>query len=398
MNDRRLLFAAVFVRSAAVGMMGPLTGFHLAGLGFDDGTIGALVSAGLAGAAAATAWVMLWGHAFPRRGTLLALALISALGCAVVATASGPWVVGVAAFVGMLNGMGRDRGGSLVVEQAMLPETAGDADRTKAFAWYSVMQDAGCGVGGLAAGLPSLLRDHAAMEPLPALRTSMLACAGLVAFAALPYLFLSRKLATPPAREKIAVTPQSRSLLARICALFAIDSVAGGFLTSAFLSLFFVRRFGVDETAVGALFFAKSALNAVSHLGAAWLARRIGLVNTMVFTHMPSSLLLVTVTIAPSFGVAVALFLLREGLVEMDVPTRNSYVMAVVRPQERGFASAATHLVRMAGWAVAPAIAGRVAEGADTIAVPLWIGAGMKIAYDLLLWRAFRHVRPPEES
>ena len=182
----------------------------------------------------------------------------------------------------------------------------------------------------------------------------------------------------------------------KISALFAVDSLAGGFLTTALLSYFFFERFGSTEAVIGGLFFGARLMNAASHLGAAWLARRFGLVNTMVFTHIPSSLLLVTVAFAPTFAIAAALFLLREGLVEMDVPTRQSYVLAVVHPSERTFASGITNLVRLGAWAVAPAVAGTLMNG-DSMYLPLVIGAGMKFAYDLLLWRAFRGIRPPEE-
>jgi predicted MFS family arabinose efflux permease len=167
-------------------------------------------------------------------------------------------------------------------------------------------------------------------------------------------------------------------------------------LTTALLAVFFYEQFGVSEAAIGFLFFGARVLNAVSHLGAAWLAARIGLVNTMVFTHIPSSLLLMTVPFAPSFPVAAVLFLLREGLVEMDVPTRQSYVMAVVRPDERTFASGVTHLVRLVGWAAAPAFAGLLMRGLS-VGAPLFVGAAMKIAYDVLLYAAFRKTRPPEE-
>jgi MFS family permease len=147
---------------------------------------------------------------------------------------------------------------------------------------------------------------------------------------------------------------------------------------------------------IAVLFLGARGMNAISHLGAAWLAKRIGLVNTMVFTHIPSSLLLVTVAFAPNFWVAAVLFLLREGLVEMDVPTRQSYVMAMVRPEERTFASGVTHLVRLGGWAVAPSFAGFLMQFL-TLSTPLFIGAGMKIAYDVMLYRAFRGLKPPEE-
>src|SRR6185436_16806187 len=209
------------------------------------------------------------------------------------------------------------------------------------------------------------------------------------------YRRLSRGITTPK-RERVPLTPSSRRILWRISALFALDSLAGGFLTTALLSYFFAERFGVSVALIGPLFFVARLANALSHLAAAWLARRIGLVNTMVLTHIPSSLLLISVAYAPSFPVAAGLFLLRESLVEMDVPTRQSYVMAVVRPEERTLASGVTHLVRMGAWAVAPAFAGLLMNS-SSLMIPLVIGAAMKIAYDLLLWRAFRHVKPPEE-
>src|SRR5690606_13650049 len=200
----------------------------------------------------------------------------------------------------------------------------------------------------------------------------------------------------PRSGERSSLAASSRSILTRISALFAVDALAGGFITTAMLSYFFFERFGVAEGVIGALFFGARLMNALSHLGAAWLAKRIGLVNTMVFTHIPASLLLVTVAFAPSFEVAAVLFLLREGLVDMDVPTRQSYVLAVVRPEERTFASGVTNLVRLAAWAVAPVFAGALMN-ATSMYLPLVIGAGIKIGYDLLLWRAFRAVRPPEE-
>jgi len=182
----------------------------------------------------------------------------------------------------------------------------------------------------------------------------------------------------------------------KISSLFALDSLAGGFLTTAMLSFFFIERFHASESLVASLFFGARLLNAISHLGAAWLARRTGLVNTMVFTHIPSSILLVTVAFAPSFTVAAALFLIREGLVEMDVPTRQSYVMAAVEPGERTMVSGITTLVRLAAWAIAPGFAGLLMTE-HAMFLPLVIGAAMKISYDILLWRAFRGAKPPEE-
>ncbi len=395
-RDLPVLYASAFLRSLATGIVGVLLGIYLAKLRFDAAQIGLVIAAGLAGGAVATFLVTLAGDRFGRRKALLCLAALGGLGGIAAAFASAFSAMIAAAFLGMLNGMGRDRGAALVLEQAILPATTTDADRTKAFAWYNVLQDAGHALGSLLAGAPYAFRRVLPLEEVFSFRLAMALAAFLILMTAALYLKLSPAVEAPAVREKEALSPGSRKVLWRISALFAVDALAGGFLVTSLLSYFFYRRFGITEGAVAVLFFLARVLNALSHLGAAWLARRIGLVNTMVFTHIPSSVFLVTVAFAPNFPVAALLFLLREGLVEMDVPTRQSYVMAVVRPEERTFASGVTHLVRVGAWAVAPSFAGVLMQGIF-LGVPLMIGAGMKIAYDLLLYAAFRGVKPPEE-
>jgi len=395
LSDRRLIYVATFLRALATGMLGVLLGVYLARLGFSPTEIGGVLAAGLAGATLAVLVVTLAGDRIGRRRLLVGLGLLAGIGGLGVATVSGFSAVLAGALIGMLNGMGRDRGASLVLEQAILPATVGEGERTRAFAWYNLLQDIGHALGALAAGVPSLWAGGG--DELLPLRVGVGVCALLFVLSGLLCLGLGPAAqARAVGGEGVRLSPQSRSVLTRISALFALDSVAGGFLGAALISYFFFQRFGVDETVIGALFFGARVLNALSHLAAAWLAGRIGLVNTMVFTHIPSSLLLVTVAFAEDFWLAALLFLLREGLVEMDVPTRQSYVMAVVHPEERTFASGVTHLVRLGGWAVAPTFAGWL-MGALALGTPLVVGAGMKITYDLLLWRAFRHLKPPEE-
>jgi len=394
-SDRSWLYIAVSVRSLATGMMGVLLGLYLAELRLGADAIGVIVAVGLGGAAVATLLVTLFADRIGHRRTLLLVTLASFVGALLLSFSTHPLALGFAALVGMVNGMGRDRGAALVVEQAALPATTTDRERTMVFAKYNVLQDIGHALGALLAGLPTLLQ-HGGVGALPAFRGTAALYALLSLLPVLAYWRLSPGVEAPRVTRAQQVSPDTRRILWRISSLFALDSVAGGFLTTALLSFFFHRRFGVGVETIGLLFFAARIANAASHIGAAWLARRIGLVNTMVFTHIPSSLLLATVPFMPSFPVAAALFLAREGLVEMDVPTRQSYVMAVVRPEERAFASGVTHLVRLAGWAIAPAIAGYWMGGGH-LALPLVIGAAMKVVYDLLLWRAFRRVRPPEE-
>jgi MFS family permease len=392
--DRTLIYAAVLLRATATAFGGVLLALWCKAAGLSDAQTGVVLSAGLWGAAAACLLVTWRGDALGRRRCLVALALLAGAGALAFAATRSPALLAVAAFLGMLNGMGRDRGAALVLEQAILPATTDAAGRTRAFAVYNVLQDGGHALGSVLAGVPLLAASDAGADA-PAGFAGPTFLALLLALPLLAYARLSPAAEAPAARAPLSAA--SRRALTRISGLFFIDALAGGFLLTSLLAWFFHERFGLEAQQLGPLFAAARVLNAFSHLGAAWLARRIGLVRTMVFTHIPSSVLLLLVPWAPSFPVAAALFLLREGLVEMDVPTRQSYVMALVAPHERTTAAGVTGLVRMAGWAVSPMLAGVGMQQLD-LGVPLVVGAALKISYDLLLWRAFRHVRPPEEA
>ena len=396
MNDRRIFYTAAFVRALATGMVGVVLGIYLAACGLDTTQIGLVIGAGLAGAGLATAVAMFSGDRIGRKRFLIALALLGALGALAASIATNAWALALAACFGMLNGMGRDRGAALALEQAVLPATATDAERTRVLAVYNVLLDAGHAVGSLLAGLPVLLRRTAHLSNPDSLRAVLVLYAAMMLATGILYCMLSPAVESSARRTRVVLSPESRGVLWRICALFSIDGLGGGFLTTALLSFFFFKRFGTNEEVIGLLFFGARVMNAGSHMAAAWLAKRIGLVNTMVFTHIPSSLLLVTVPFAPTFPIAAALFLLREGLVEMDVPTRQSYVMAVVKPEERTVASTLTALVRLGAWAVAPSFAGLFMRG-TSMAAPLFIGAAMKLTYDVLLYRAFKGRKAPEE-
>lgn len=400
--DRRLLLACALLRATATGLIGVLLGLYLARRGFAAGEIGLVIGAGLTGAVSSALFITFLGDHFGRRRALVLLALLSAGGGAALMLADHVLAACAVAFLGMVNGMGRDRGAQLILEQAILPVTTSDDRRTRVFAWYNVLQDIGHALGGLAAATPVVLVNTLAVTELAGYQVTLGVYAGLLAVTAAlamrlsPQVELVRDGVSSPETTP-GITSASRRIVWRISGLFAIDAIAGGFLGTALLSYFFFQRFGAGEAVIAALFFAARVANAVSHVGAAWLAGRVGLINTMVFTHIPSSLALVAVALVPEFWMAAVLFLLRELLVEMDVPTRQSYVMAVVRPEERTWASGVTSLVRLAGWAVAPFAAGFLMQGV-ALATPLILGAGMKIGYDLLLWRSFRGLKPPEEQ
>ena len=397
-RDRAIIFAANVARSAATGLTGVILGIYLHGLHFSPGAIGAVIAAGLGGGATAAVLATFTADRIGRRRFLVAVSLLCAFGGACAAMTSSLPAITVVAFFGMLNGMGRDRGASSIIDQAILPATAPDLHRTRTFALYSVLQAAGGAIGSLMAGLPSMLARRFALDSVLAMRYGLALYASLMALTGLLYLGLTREieLHSPAPSFRHAVSPATMRIIKRLSALFALDSIGGGFLTQALIAYFFVRRFDASPGEIGLLFFAAAVANALSQLAAPMLARRIGLINTMVFTHIPGNLLMMAVAFAPTFHIAAVLFLMRESLVQMDVPARNSYVMAVVEPRERTFASGITGLVRLGGWAVAPGFAGLVMQGVS-LTTPFVAGPALKVVYDLILYRAFSKVRPPEE-
>ena len=393
---RRLLYAAALLRALAVGMIAVLIGLYCARLGLSALQIGFVLSAALWGAAAATLLTTLAGHRASERTLLVTLSTLPVAAMLVLLASDGFVAIAAAAFFGMFAVNGRDRGAIPIVEQALLPATAGDAERTRVFARYNLLLDAAYAAGGLLAGLPTLLERYAGLSPLVAMQVALLLFCVLYAAAAVLYSRVPPRVQERPPAALRALSPATRPLVARLSGLFFIDAFAGGFVGAALLAYWFAESFGASAATLALLFAAGRMLSAGSHLAAAWLAQRIGLVNTMVFTHIPSSLLLLAMVATGDFVLAAVLFLLREALVEMDVPTRQSYVMAVVQPAERLVVAGVTGVVRSGGWALAPAFAGALMQGAG-LGAPLVVAAVAKIGYDLLLWREFRRVKPPEE-
>jgi MFS family permease len=395
-----IIYIAAWMRSFGIGLLGVVLGVFLYREGFSSTAIGLVIAAGLAGSAAGTVFITFRADHLGRRRTLFLLSLLTAGGVLPLIFHFGLAAMVVVAFVGMLNGMGSDRSPAFALEQATIPGLIPDVKRTWALAWYSVVLDASGAVGALAAGIPIVAQKWWGIDLGHSYRVLFIAYVGVSVFTALLYLLLSPEVevrkAGLPLQPRTAISPETKSTVRRLSALFSIDACGGGFLTDALVSYWFFRRFGIAESRLALLFFTVHVLNALSHLGAAWLARRIGLIKTMVFTHLPSSVFLIAAAFMPSPRWAILLFLLRESLVEMDVPTRQSYVAAVVKPEERTFAAGVTNLVRNGAWAAASAVAGVFMQQV-AFAAPLLLGGGLKIIYDGMLWRAFRHLVPPEE-
>ena len=394
-----LLYVAGFLRSLAVGMLGVVLGVYLSRLGFSLTRIGLILGAGLVGISISTILVSVLADRIGRRYSLIILSVLTALGGIALAISHSFASLLPLAFLSMLNGMGTDRSATFALEQAIIPGLVPDHNRTWALSWYNVVLDSAGALGGLAAAIPVLLHRHLGLDFTLAYHYVFLGYAALSLVIAAIYFLLPHEIevAPLPRKEDRSISPASKRSVHRLAALFYLDSFGGGFLGDALVAFWFFRRFGIAEQQLGLLFFVVRILNACSHLGAAWLARRIGLVNTMIFTHLPSSLFLLAVPLAPNPTWAIALFLLRESLVEMDVPTRQSYVAAIVQPHERTYASGVTNLTRTVGWASSASIAGLLMQH-FAFSSPLVFGSSLKILYDILLYRGFRKIRPPEEQ
>lgn len=364
------------------------------------GEVGLVVGAGLGGMALATGFVAFYAEPLGRRGVLLAVSALSAGGFVVVAAVDSVALLAGAAFFGMVNGMGRDRGAAQTLDQSILADVVSGANRTGVFTRYTLIQDVAGAIGSLAAGLPAVL-GRSGVAILPAYRWTFAATAVVSVIPLVLYAGLrshsDRLVLTRSVNARVPLGTESRRRLRGLAGLFALDSLGGGLLAGSIVTFWFFRRFGLTGDVLGLVFFAARGLNALSYIGAEVLARRLGLVRTMVFTHLPSSVVLVALPFVSTGALAIVLFLVREALVQMDVPTRQSYVAAVTEPGERTFALGITSVVRNVGWAGGPPIAGW-AMGVFGLGAPLVLGAGLKIVYDLALYVSYRHVRPPEET
>jgi MFS family permease len=289
-RDLGLINAAGFLRSLGVGLMGVVLGIYLFRVGLSSFTIGLVIAAGLTGAALATVIVSFAADRLGRKQSLLFLSLLTGIGGLALALSPALGVLLTMVFIGMLNGTGTDRSASFALDQAIVPGLAPDSERTWNLAWYNVLLDGGGSLGALAASLPLVLQHRLSFSLLGSYRVVFLGYSGLCLVVAILYAVLSPAVEVnkppAPATMSAGITPENKRILGKLTALFSLDAFGGGFLTDALVAYWFFRRFGVGEHDLSLVFFGVHILNACSHLGAAWLARRIGLVNTMVFTHL----------------------------------------------------------------------------------------------------------------
>lgn len=396
-RDGWLLFATCGVRSLAYGFLSVILGLYLAAIGIEPAAIGFVFTAALAGGAVMTVVLTAVADRVGRRRILMLGAVLMALAGAVFALTDNLVLLVVAATLGSISPSGKEVGPFLSVEQAILPQTASDERRTSVFAAYNVVASLTGALGALLVGLPLLF----GVEPLASYRLliwayAVVALVLLVLFTGLSSAVEAAKVTTSASTPRIGIH-RSRRVVVRLAALFAVDSFAGGFIVQSLVAYWFHLRFRVDTAALGTIFFGTNLLSALSFLLAAPIARRIGLLNTMVFTHLPSNVMLLLVPAMPSLELAVGMLLARHLLSQLDVPTRQSYTMAIVDADERSAAAGITSVARNAAAAAAPAFAGWTLA-LPTLGLPFLFAGGLKIIYDLAIFALFRKVKPPEEE
>jgi MFS family permease len=395
--DGQIILAARAVRTFAYGFQSVLLGVYLAGAGVRPWQIGAILTATLLGSAALTALFTVTADRYGRRLMLKLSALfMAASGAAFAFSTSYPLLI-LASLTGTVGATAGEVGPFLSLEQVMLPQTTAPDRRTRLFSLYNVVGAVAGSLGALAAGTPALLQRLLGLTAPAAFQTMFLAYAGCAGIALALFSRLSDRVEAGPGGQIRGGLYRSRAVVYRLAALFSLDSLAGGFVIQSLIATYFFLRWGTGPELLGPIFLGVGLLQAASFLVAGRIADRIGLINTMVFTHLPSNILLIAIPLAPSLPWAIALLLARFALSQMDVPARQSYVVAVVDPEERIAAAGLTNIVRNVAGAITPLIAG-VAMQVVGLGVPFIIGGGMKIVYDVLLFRTFRGIRPPEEA
>ncbi len=402
-HDIYLLFTTRIIRLFCYGFLSIILALYLAETGLIEKQIGLLFTLTLIGDAGITLWLTTSADRFGRKRTLLIGGLLM-LGAGIVfALTNNVIVLMAAAIIGVISPSGNEIGPFLSIEQAGLTNLVSNERRTQVFAWYNLVGSFATAAGALAGGWLAQVLQNKGWPALEAYRLILMgyALGGLV----LTILFLNLSPAIEVAQtstdgqlKKVLGLHRSRNVVFKLSALFALDAFAGGLIVQSMLAYWFHVTYGIDSGVLGSIFFGANVLAGISALLAVPLANKIGLINTMVFTHIPSNILLILVPLMPNLPLAITVLLLRFSISQMDVPARQSYTMAVVTPDERSAASGVTAIARSVGASISPALTGLFFSVPMLFNVPFYLTGGLKIVYDLLIYREFSAVKPPEEK
>ena len=403
-RDGWLLFLTRFVRLFAYGSLSVVLVFYLIGLGLSESQTGLLLTLTLAGDTVVSLYLTTRADRIGRRRMLVVGAILMAAAGLAFAFTRNFLLLIIAGTIGVISPSGNEVGPFLSIEQAALSHVIPSRARTEVFAWYTLAGSLATAIGALCGGTLTHALQKSAIVPVVSYRVVVIGYAALGAALTLIFTRLSPAAeATAPGEQAATLKSfwglgRSHRVVAKLATLFALDSFAGGFVVQSFAAYWFYLRFGVDPGTLGVIFFWANIFAGLSSLFASRLASRFGLINTMVATHLPSNILLVLVPLMPNLKVAVLVLLVRFSISQMDVPTRQSYTMAVVSPSERSAAAGITGVARTTGAAISPLFVGFLFTRPRLISVPFFLAGTLKIVYDLLLYKQFVGLRPPEEE
>jgi MFS family permease len=414
-RDGKLLLVAKIVRTFAYGFLSVILAIYLKLIGFDDFLIGLILTTTLLNGVIFTLIASFYADKIGRRKFLLIYAALMSVSGLIFAISENYIVLVIAAFIGTINITGAETGAFLTIEQAIIPQTVTNIrKRNTLFAIYNMTGTFAMAAGVLLSGLPAILQQqlqyfHIVLSQIDSIKLLFVLYSLLGIVLVGIYQSLSCKIEVQKkdkekdkidsnlVTKKSPLSPQSKGIVLRLSGLFAVDSFAGGFVIQGIVSFWFFTRFGVDLTTLSYIFSIAGILTAFSYIAAAKLADKIGLINTMVFTHIPANILIICVAFAPTLSVAVILYLLRMALSQMDVPTRQSYIVAVVKEDERTSAAGITNISRNVTQAISPSLVGVLIQSLS-LSAPFVIGGALKVAYDIALFLNFRNVKPSEEQ
>jgi MFS family permease len=400
-RDIIALFSTRIIRLFCYGFLSVILALYLADTGLTEGQIGLLFTFTLIGDAGISLWLTTSADRFGRKRTLLLSALLMAGAGITFLLTRNVVILVIAAIIGVISPSGNEIGPFLSVEQAGLTQIVSNEKRTQVFAWYNLVGSFATATGALSGGWLAQALQNNGWTSLESYRVVLTGYAAggfllLLLFLNLTHAIEATKQAGP--EKRVLGLHKSQKVVFKLSALFALDAFAGGLIVQSMFAYWFHVRFGIDAGILGSIFFGANILAGISALLAVPMAKKIGLINTMVFTHIPSNLLLILVPFMPSLPFAIALLLLRFSISQMDVPTRQSYTIAVVDPDERSAASGVTAIARSVGASVSPLLTGLLFSVPALFSIPIVLSGSIKIIYDFLLFREFRAVKPPEEN
>jgi len=405
--DGYFLFITRIARMFGYGFLSVVLVLYLSQMGLGETQFSLLLTLTLVGDTIISLWITTNADRIGRRRMLIVGAFLMVFAGVLFAVTHNFIFLLIAATIGVISPSGYEVGPFLSIEQAALSQIVSDEKRTNIFAWYNLVGSFATALGALAGGsLVQLLMDSG-VSSLGSYRAVVIGYAviGLMLGGLFTRLSPAVEIKTGANRSQSTTAfktlfglHRSRKVVLKLSALFSIDAFAGGFVLQSILAYWFHMRFNAQPADLGQIFFGTNILAGISALSAAWVAKKIGLIRTMVFTHIPSNILLILVPLMPNLPLAIAVLLLRFSISQMDVPTRQSYTMAVVAPDERSAAAGITGIARTTGASLSPIFTGPLLAHAALMNVPFFLSGGLKIVYDLLLYRSFKSIKPPEEN